>query len=175
MNHLCYKTIFSKHLGTLVAVGEHACSQSKGQGASAGTRAAAGILDARFVGMLLLGFVSVSLAWSQTLPQGPQVAQGVVSFSQSAKQMDITQSTAKAVVNWQSFDIGQNAKVNVLQPSSQSVLLNRVVGNEGIRRLARKVPGVAVTFIPDAKHEILGERDMIRRQFLAALDSFLPA
>ena len=52
---------------------------------------------------------------------------------------------------------------------------DRVVGNEGIRRLARKVPGVALTFIPDAKHEILGERDMVRRQFFAALDSFLPA
>jgi len=52
---------------------------------------------------------------------------------------------------------------------------DRVVGNEGIRRLARKVPGVALAFIPDANHEILGERDMIRRQFFAALDSFLPA
>lgn len=52
---------------------------------------------------------------------------------------------------------------------------DRVVGNEGIRRLARKVPGMALTFIPDARHEILGERDMIRRQFLAALDSFVPA
>lgn len=52
---------------------------------------------------------------------------------------------------------------------------DRVVGNEGIRRLARRVPGVALTFIPDAKHEILGECDPIRRQFLAALDSFVPA
>lgn len=52
---------------------------------------------------------------------------------------------------------------------------DRVVGNEGIRRLARRVPGVALTFIPNAKHEILGEQDIIRRQFFAALDSFLPA
>lgn len=52
---------------------------------------------------------------------------------------------------------------------------DRVVGNEGIRRLARRVPGVALTFIPDAKHEIMCERDVIRRQFLAALDSFVPA
>lgn len=50
---------------------------------------------------------------------------------------------------------------------------DRVVGNEGIRRLARKVPGIALTFIPDARHEILGERDEIRRQFFAALDSFI--
>ena len=52
---------------------------------------------------------------------------------------------------------------------------DRVVGNEGIRRLARRVPGVALAFIPDAKHEIMCERDVFRRQFLAALDSFVPA
>lgn len=51
---------------------------------------------------------------------------------------------------------------------------DRVVANEGIRRLARRVPGIALTFIPDARHEILCERDMIRRQFFAALDSFVP-
>ena len=50
---------------------------------------------------------------------------------------------------------------------------DRVVGNEGIRRLARKVPGIALAFIPDARHEILAERDDIRQQFLAAFDSFI--
>jgi lysophospholipase len=72
------------------------------------------------------------------------------------------------------------ARIRRMRKSTAPVLIvaagaDRVVGNEGIRRLARKVPGVALTFIPDAKHEILGERDMIRRQFLAALDSFVPA
>jgi lysophospholipase len=50
---------------------------------------------------------------------------------------------------------------------------DRVVGNEGIRRLARKVPGIALTFIPGSRHEILSERDEIRQQFLAAFDSFI--
>lgn len=50
---------------------------------------------------------------------------------------------------------------------------DRVVGNEGLRRLARSVPGMALTFIPNARHEILGERDEIRRQFFAAFDSFI--
>ena len=50
---------------------------------------------------------------------------------------------------------------------------DRVVGNEGIRRLARRVPGIALTFIPDSRHEILSERDEIRQQFLAAFDSFI--
>lgn len=50
---------------------------------------------------------------------------------------------------------------------------DRVVGNDGIRRLARNVPGIALTFIPDSRHEILSERDEIRQQFLAAFDSFI--
>lgn len=50
-----------------------------------------------------------------------------------------------------------------------------VVSNEAIRRLARSVPGIALTVIPEAKHEILTERDIIRRQFFAAFDSFVTA
>lgn len=50
---------------------------------------------------------------------------------------------------------------------------DRVVSNEGIRQLARSVPGIALTFIPDSRHEILSERDEIRQQFLAAFDSFI--
>ncbi|WP_346308796.1 YDG domain-containing protein, partial [Limnohabitans sp.] len=131
MNALCYKTVFSKRLGALVAVGEHACNQSKGQGAGASSGAAAWDLGSvlRYVGVLTWGFAAVSLAWSQTLPQGGRVSQGQVTISQSGQQMAITQSTTKAVVNWDSFDIGANAKVNIAQPSSQSVLLNRVLSD----------------------------------------------
>ena len=50
---------------------------------------------------------------------------------------------------------------------------DRIVCNEGIRRLAQDVPGIALTFIPGARHEILCERDEIRQQFLAAFDSFI--
>ena len=83
----------------------------------------------RYVGVLTLGFALASMAWSQTLPQGGRVSQGQVTISQSGQQMDITQSTSKAVVNWDSFDIGTHAKVNVVQPNSQSVLLNRVLSD----------------------------------------------
>jgi lysophospholipase len=48
-----------------------------------------------------------------------------------------------------------------------------VVDNEAIRRLAKRVPGIALTFIPGSRHEILSERSSIRRQFLAAFDSFV--
>lgn len=50
---------------------------------------------------------------------------------------------------------------------------DRIVSNQATRRAARRIPGIALTFIPDARHEIMNERDEIRRQFLAALDSFI--
>ena len=103
-----------------------------------------------FVGVLLSGAGLVGAAWSQALPaqplpvqplpvlasnalpQGTSTAQGAIAISQSssanAASMSINQTTSKAVINWQSFDIGSNAKVNVIQPNAQAVLLNRVVG-----------------------------------------------
>jgi lysophospholipase len=50
---------------------------------------------------------------------------------------------------------------------------DRVVSNDATRELARTVPGIALAVIPGARHEILTERDDIRRQFLAAFDSFI--
>ena len=66
--------------------------------------------------------------------QNAQVAAGTVNISQSqtaaAASMAISQSSAKAIVNWQSFNVGANAKVNITQPSSTSVLLNRVQSSD---------------------------------------------
>lgn len=50
---------------------------------------------------------------------------------------------------------------------------DRVVSNAAIRNLARKVPGIALVFVPGARHEILSEADPYRAQFFAAFDSFI--
>ena len=129
MNTRSFKTVFSKHLGALVAVGEHASSQGKANGAGAGGGFGG---FAGFVGTLTVGFALVGLAWAgpvtTALPTGGQVAQGVASISQSGAVMNISQSSAKAVVNWNSFDIGAGAKVNIVQPGADAVMLNRVTG-----------------------------------------------
>ncbi|PUE10298.1 autotransporter-associated beta strand repeat-containing protein [Limnohabitans sp. T6-20] len=131
MNANCFKTVFSERLGCLIAVGEHACSQGKSSGESAfgsSFLASAGV----FTGALLLSQVFVGLAWAQpaanALPTGGAVVQGAASMAQSANQLNITQASQRAAINWQSFDIGAAAKVNVVQPNAQAVLLNRVVG-----------------------------------------------
>ncbi|SNS85152.1 filamentous hemagglutinin family N-terminal domain-containing protein, partial [Noviherbaspirillum humi] len=63
-----------------------------------------------------------------TLPTGAQVAAGSASVSQSGSAMTVTQSTPKAILNWNSFDIGPSASVTFNQPSRDAVALNRVVG-----------------------------------------------
>ncbi len=142
MNAGCFKTVFSEHLGCLVAVGEHACSQGKSSGESPSgvVVGAAGSAAAVFIGALVLSMAWMSLAWAQTsvtlaanaLPKAGQVLQGAASMVQSsspaASQLTINQTTQRAAIHWQSFDIGTAAKVNVVQPNAQAVLLNRVVG-----------------------------------------------
>ncbi len=150
MNARCFKTVFSKRLGARVAVGEHASSQGKATGAGgfAGDASQPGAFlgcvgdqfegfKNGFWGVLSSTFALVALVWAtpawaqpapNALPTGGQVVQGAVQFNQSAQQLNITQSTDRAAVNWQSFDIGTQAKVQVHQPSAQSVLLNRVGG-----------------------------------------------
>ena len=71
-----------------------------------------------------------SLAHAQSLPTGGSVAAGSVAIAQpSATQMNITQSSQSAVVNWQGFSIGQGSAVNIAQPNASSAILNRVTGS----------------------------------------------
>lgn len=49
----------------------------------------------------------------------------------------------------------------------------RVVDNSVAQDFARRVPGVSLVHIQDSLHEIMMERDVIRQEFLAGLDSYL--
>src|SRR5437868_2214608 len=42
--------------------------------------------------------------------------------------LSVTQTTDKAILNWDSFSIGANEGVRFLQPSMHSIALNRVIG-----------------------------------------------
>ena len=64
------------------------------------------------------------------LPTGGTVAAGLANISSSAGGMIISQSTPNAIINWQSFSIGQNEAVHFLQPNSNSVSLNRVLSSD---------------------------------------------
>ncbi|WP_170959072.1 filamentous hemagglutinin N-terminal domain-containing protein [Magnetospirillum sp. 15-1] len=67
---------------------------------------------------------------AQAAPQGGTVVSGAATITQSGNTTDINQSTGRAIINWQSFSIAAPETVNFHQPSSSSVTLNRVIGNE---------------------------------------------
>jgi filamentous hemagglutinin family protein len=71
-------------------------------------------------------FAGGAPAWAA--PQGEQVVAGQAAVSRAGAGTLITQGSERAAINWQSFSIGAGESVRFAQPSSSSVTLNRVVG-----------------------------------------------
>ncbi len=65
-------------------------------------------------------------------PLGSQVVGGAANVQgQGTSAVTVTQSTDKAIINWQSFNIGSGQTTQFVQPNASSVTLNRVTGNMG--------------------------------------------
>ena len=62
-------------------------------------------------------------------PVGGQVVGGNGTISANGAVTTINQATDRMAIDWQSFDIAKNETVNFNQPSSSSVALNRILGN----------------------------------------------
>ncbi len=82
---------------------------------------------ASILGISLLG---MSIAYAEPgvneLPTGGQITQGSGSISQNGNTLNIQQNSDKMVGQWNTFNIGAEATVNVQQPSAQSIALNRI-------------------------------------------------
>ncbi len=117
-----YRLVWSEAVGGFVAVAENTSARGK----RASTRTAS---------TLLISAVLTGGAWAagppepaaHALPTGGQVAAGQVRIDQSGSRMDVHQGTSRAIVNWQSFDIGAAAHVNFNQPNASAIALNRVL------------------------------------------------
>ncbi|MBU3577858.1 filamentous hemagglutinin N-terminal domain-containing protein [Polynucleobacter sp. UK-Kesae-W10] len=68
----------------------------------------------------------------KTLPTNGQVVSGSATISQSqtasTATMNVNQTSQRAVINWDNFNVGKNATVNFNQPNASAVTLNRVTG-----------------------------------------------
>ena len=82
-------------------------------------RAVAGL---RLLPFLFAFFISLSLYAN---PGGATVVQGSASFSSSGSQLTI-QTSDKTQINWNSFNIGVGETTTFVQPSSSSVVWNRI-------------------------------------------------
>ena len=138
MNH-CYKVIWNQATATCVAVPEVA----KGQGTGT-KRIKPMALEALqrtsthfFIKPLVAALICIGFSFAShaaplaapavtQLPTGAQVMAGVANVSQAGAVMTVKQTSDKAVLQWQSFNVGAQAKVQFEQPSAHSVTLNRV-------------------------------------------------
>ncbi|GGE52126.1 hypothetical protein GCM10007421_28200 [Halopseudomonas oceani] len=64
------------------------------------------------------------------LPTGGNIVGGSGSISQAGNSLNVQQNSDKLITNWDSFDIGAGHTVNFYQPGSNSVALNRVIGED---------------------------------------------
>lgn len=77
-------------------------------------------------------------AYSFANPTGGQVVAGNATIHQeTASKVGITQTTDKAIIDWQKYNIGVNEHVQYYQPSASSVTLNRVVGQDPSQIMGR--------------------------------------
>ncbi len=87
---------------------------------------------------------------ANALPTGAQIAAGAGAISQTGNVMNIQQNTARMITNWQTFNIGQNATVNFVQPNSSAVALNRVLSADPSQILGQlNANGVVVLLNPN--------------------------
>ena len=120
-----YRSIWNEHTGTFVAVAENARSNGKKTSSAqvvAGDMARLGLSTLAIY--LALAFVTHAYA----LPAGGVVAAGAASIAQGTGSTTITQTSQNAALHWQSFQIGAQESVRFVQPNSNSVALNRVLG-----------------------------------------------
>ena len=83
----------------------------------------------------LLGF-ALAACWfgrdsALANPQGGQVVGGAAAINSQGATTTITQSSASAIINWNTFNIGVGETTKFIQPDASSVALNRVTGGLG--------------------------------------------
>ena len=79
---------------------------------------------------LISNSIFANVVLGQALPTGGQVAAGSATINAPSNgAMTINQNSNSAIINWQSFNIGQSNSVTFIQPDASSAILNRVTGS----------------------------------------------
>ena len=127
MNHI-YRSVWNDTLGCVVAISELGTSKGKMSAASGGGHLGYKGFALRALSVsLLLGFATTAYA----LPSVGVVSSGSANITSSGPGgLLITQSSENAILNWQSFGIGAAESVRFVQPGSNSVVINRVLGSD---------------------------------------------
>ena len=147
MNKHTHRLVFSRARGFCVAVAETARAAGKsasGEGGKAGKVAAAVVLAAvaasasaqvagaaaGAAGLAPKAGLAAPARASTPLPTGGTVVKGSATISSNGTDLTVNQASQRLIADWQSFSIGAGNTVRFVQPSSSSVALNRITGDE---------------------------------------------
>jgi len=87
--------------------------------------------NSRYLSAAISAILSLAAAGAQADPRNGVVTSGTATISTpNANVTQIDQSSNTASINWQSFDVGAQERVIFNQPSSTSVALNRIQGQD---------------------------------------------
>ncbi|HYS48304.1 MAG TPA: filamentous hemagglutinin N-terminal domain-containing protein, partial [Xanthobacteraceae bacterium] len=75
---------------------------------------------------------TLGATWAGANPLGAQVVGGSAAVQgQGTASVTVTQSSSKAIINWNTFNIAPNESTKFVQPDANAIALNKVVGNLG--------------------------------------------
>ncbi|MGV8867208.1 MAG: YDG domain-containing protein [Janthinobacterium svalbardensis] len=125
MNRI-YRSIWNQATGAYAAVSENVKSAGKRSmpGCSGG---GAHFALTSMAAALMLGYGSLALAG----PTGGTLVAGQATINGTPGATVIKQGSQNAVINWASFNVGKGESVQFVQPNSNAVALNRVLGSDG--------------------------------------------
>src|SRR5476649_953510 len=130
MNRI-YRSIWNDKTGTFVAASENAKNAGRKSSPGATAVECAVARNSRFALRGLAVFLMLAFGSNvYALPTGGAVSGGSASIAGGAGKMTINQSSQNVAINWQGFSIGQGEAVQFVQPNSNSVALNRVLGSD---------------------------------------------
>ncbi|MBF0362805.1 MAG: filamentous hemagglutinin N-terminal domain-containing protein [Oligoflexia bacterium] len=86
-------------------------------------------------------FTFIIFSWPKCwgLPSEGQIVSGNVAITQNENTLQINQNSPQGIIDWHSFNINSNEHVNFIQPSIDSVTLNRVTGGRGASEINGKL------------------------------------
>ena len=93
---------------------------------------------------------------SQQLPSGANFQAGIGKINYHNSSVYIRQSSSRAVIDWQSFNVGQGGAVHFIQPNQTAATLNRVTGG-GVSQILGQITAPGQVFITNSNGVFFGK------------------
>ena len=106
------------------------------------------------------GLAAAHAASAPALPTRGSVAAGAATITGSGSNLQINQSSSRAVIDWSSFSIGQGASVNFANGSGAT--LNRVLSGGPISALDGSLTGTGSVYLINPAGVIVGKTGVIK-------------